>query len=567
MRKGISVSEGIGIGTVYKIKNEEISYTPSLITDVQGEIERLKSAVDEFCRQTNSLAEEMSAAADEKNGDILRGHVQMICDPYMKLQMEEQIRAGCCGEKAAETVIDGFIELFSSVDDELTRQRAADVADIKNRLLKILLGIEERDLKNVPKGSIIVTEELTPSMTAGLNADHIEGIITETGGKTSHSAILARALEIPAVLSVVDAVSVLENGSMVIVDGGKGQVITKPGYQQLAEYEKAKNTYLLEKRQLQKYMGKETLTSSGEKKEIYCNIGTPADGVTALEKDGEGIGLFRTEFLFMDRASAPGEEEQFQAYKKVVQTFQGKPVIIRMLDIGGDKGVGYLNMKKEDNPFLGFRAVRYCLANTQVCETQLRALIRASAFGKLKIMIPLVTTVTEVAMIRDRITEICREFDKNRVEYSQEISVGVMIETPAACMIADLLADAADFFSIGTNDLTQYIMAADRGNGQVSYLNKPYDPAVLRAIQHIIQCGKKSGIPVGVCGEAAADPLLTPLFLSFGLEEFSVSPSSVLATRRNIGKWSLAEAEEIAQQAMAFTNAVEVEAFLEQSRR
>lgn len=295
---------------------------------------------------------------------------------------------------------------------------------------------------------------------------------------------------------------------------------------------------------------------------MFCNIGNVKDAITAAQKDGEGIGLFRTEFLFMDKPSAPSEEEQFEAYKKAAEIFNGKPVIIRTLDVGGDKGIPYLEMEKEENPFLGFRAVRYCLSHEELYETQLRAILRASAFGNLKIMVPLVTTAAEVRAVKEKVKKIAAELEKSGIEYDHGIQVGIMVETPAASLVADLLARESDFFSIGTNDLTQYTMAADRGNPQVAYLNKPYDPAVLRSIRHIIRCAKNAGIPVGMCGEAAADPLLIPLLLDFGLEEFSVSPTSVLATRYQISKWTKESAASVAKEVMNLETADAVERLL-----
>ncbi len=562
MLKGISVSDGIGIGKAYIIKQQEITYESCQITDTEAELSRFRHAVETFCRKTENLAKSMEQAVDPKEVEIIRGHIQMIKDPYMLSQIEDLIKGGTCAEAACEQVLNLFIQMFSGVDDELTRQRATDVQDIKTRMLKILLNIEEKSLQDIPAGSILVTEDLTPSMTAEMNKDHVCGIATEKGGMTSHSAILARALEIPAVLSIENITKVLEDGDTVIVDGRKGIVIQNPRDPEEEQYRQQQADYSKEKELLQSYIGKQSLTADGQKKEVYSNIGNPKDAVTAAEKDSEGIGLFRTEFLFMDKQTAPEEEEQFEAYKKAAQIFKGRAVIIRTLDVGGDKGIDYLNMEKEDNPFLGFRAVRYCLKHKDIYETQLRAMIRASAFGHIKIMVPLVTTVEEIRAVKQEVKKIMGEFDQKGIAYDKQLQVGVMIETPAASMIADLLAKESDFFSIGTNDLVQYTMAADRGNAQVAYLNRPYHPAVLRSIRHIIKCANEAKIPVGMCGEAAADPLLTPLLLAFGLEEFSVNPASVLATRYQISKWTQKEAEQAADKAMTLATADEVEDFL-----
>lgn len=561
MLKGIAVSDGIGIGKAYVIKEEQLTYEATA-EDASKELQRLHQAVDTFCRRTEQLAESIAKSVKPKDAEIIRGHIQMLKDPYMISQMEEKIQSGASAEAACEEVLNQFIALFSGVDDELTRQRATDVADIKKRMLRILLGAEEKSLAEIPPESVLVTEDLTPSMTAEMKKEHVVGIVTEKGGKTSHSAILAKAMEIPAVLSAEGALNALKDGEPVIVDGSQGLVLPNPQPEEETRYRQQKQAYETEKEILRGYIGRATVTAGNETKEVFCNIGNVKDAITAAQKDGEGIGLFRTEFLFMDKPSAPSEEEQFEAYKKAAEIFNGKPVIIRTLDVGGDKGIPYLEMEKEDNPFLGFRAVRYCLSHEELYETQLRAILRASAFGNLKIMVPLVTTAAEVRAVKEKVKKIAAELEKSGIEYDHGIQVGIMVETPAASLVADLLARESDFFSIGTNDLTQYTMAADRGNPQVAYLNKPYDPAVLRSIRHIIRCAKNAGIPVGMCGEAAADPLLIPLLLDFGLEEFSVSPTSVLATRYQISKWTKESAASVAKEVMNLETADAVERLL-----
>lgn len=561
MLKGIAVSDGIGIGKAYVIKEEQLTYEATA-EDASKELQRLHQAVDTFCRRTEQLAESIAKSVKPKDAEIIRGHIQMLKDPYMISQMEEKIQSGASAEAACEEVLNQFIALFSGVDDELTRQRATDVADIKKRMLRILLGAEEKSLAEIPPESVLVTEDLTPSMTAEMKKEHVVGIVTEKGGKTSHSAILAKAMEIPAVLSAEGALNALKDGEPVIVDGSRGLVLPNPQPEEETRYRQQKQAYETEKEILRGYIGRATVTADNETKEVFCNIGNVKDAITAAQKDGEGIGLFRTEFLFMDKPSAPSEEEQFEAYKKAAEIFNGKPVIIRTLDVGGDKGIPYLEMEKEENPFLGFRAVRYCLSHEELYETQLRAILRASAFGNLKIMVPLVTTAAEVRAVKEKVKKIAAELEKSGIEYDHGIQVGIMVETPAASLVADLLARESDFFSIGTNDLTQYTMAADRGNPQVAYLNKPYDPAVLRSIRHIIRCAKNAGIPVGMCGEAAADPLLIPLLLDFGLEEFSVSPTSVLATRYQISKWTKESAASVAKEVMNLETADAVERLL-----
>ena len=559
MYKGIAGSEGIGIGTVVLIEEHEINIETKRVEETGAEIERLQNAIEKFVADTNVMAEKMDITVGKKDADILRGHIQMLQDPMI----EEQISALVISEKitaemAVEQVLEQTAEMFSQIPDELLQQRATDFRDIKTRMLKILLGIEDVDISQVPAGTVIVARDLTPSMTAGINPENIEGILTEVGGRTSHSAILARAMEVPAVLSIENICSIAKNGDNVVLDGTSGEAILNPNDETVEKFKKMYSDYQNEKALLKEYAGKPSQTKDGVKVELVCNIGKPADANKAVECDGEGIGLFRTEFLFMDRDSMPTEEEQFEAYKEVAEKMKGKPVIIRTLDIGGDKDVPYLGLEHEDNPFLGFRAIRYCLQRKDIYEIQLKALLRASAFGKIKIMVPLVTGVDELRQVKAMIKEIMAELDKEGVAYNKNIEVGVMMETPAACMVADVLAKEAAFFSIGTNDLTGYTMAVDRGNAKVAYLYSTYNPAVLRAIKRIIECGKKEGIMVGMCGEAAADSKLIPLLLAFGLDEFSVSATSVLKTRKTISDCTMDECKALADKVMACVTEEEV---------
>ena len=535
MYKGIAGSEGIGIGKVVIIEEHEINIENKKVTDTDNEIKRLQDAIEKFVEITNQMAEKMDVTVGKKDADILRGHIQMLQDPMIEEQISTLLVAEkITAEMAVDQVLEQTAEMFAQIPDELLQQRATDFRDIKTRMIKILLGIEEVDISQVPANTVLVARDLTPSMTAGINPDNIAGILTEVGGRTSHSAILARAMEIPAVLSIEGICSIVKNGDVVAIDGTSGEAIVNPDEDTVKEYEQKLADYKKEKALLAEYAGKPSVTKDGTKVELVCNIGKPEDAKKAVECDGEGIGLFRTEFLFMDRDSVPTEEEQFEAYKSVAETMKGKPVIIRTLDIGGDKAIPYLGLEEEDNPFLGFRAIRYCLQRTDLYKTQLRALVRASAFGKIKIMVPLVTCVDELRSVKAMVADIMKELDGEGIAYNKNLEIGVMMETSAACMIADILAKEAAFFSIGTNDLTGYTMAVDRGNAKVAYLYSTYQPAVLRSIKRIIECGKKEGIMVGMCGEAAADPKLIPLLLAFGLDEFSVSATSVLKTRKTI---------------------------------
>ena len=551
MYHGIGASKGYGIGRVVIYSEADFRYTPKSDCDAQTEKTRFNDALKHFFERNERLSERVRKTAGDSAAEIILGHIMMMKDPYMCSEIEKKIDAGQCAEEAVEAVCDLFIAMFSAVDDEMTKQRAADVKDIKSEMLALLLGVHTVDLSDLPGGTVLVAKELTPSMTACINKENVVGFITEVGSKTSHAAILARAMEIPAVLSVENATERLKDNSLVIVDGIRGEVLIDPEQETVAAYIQRRMDFEKERAALEKYMGLETLTKDGEKVQLFANIGTPEDASQVIAYDGEGVGLFRTEFLFMDRSTMPDENEQFEAYKKALLIMKNKTVIIRTLDIGGDKEIPYLGLKKEENPFLGFRAVRYCLKNSEMFKTQLRALLRATAYGDLQIMIPLVTGVDELRQVKAMIREIQAEFDEKVIAYNKDIKVGVMIETPSAAILADVLAKEADFFSIGTNDLTGYTMAVDRGNADVAYLYSAFSPAVLRMLRHIISEGKKAGIPVGMCGEAAADPLLIPLLISFGLDEYSVNPTSLLSTRREISRWSKQEADKIAESVMA----------------
>ena len=567
MNKGIAGSAGYGVGKVVIISDAKPEYENRTIADTDAEIKRYDDAVAAFTEKTHAMAEAMKESVGEHNAEILEGHILLLTDPGMDEITKGAIMSGTCAEAAFESTCDMFAGMFQMADDELTRQRATDIGDIKVRMLKILTGTPDVNISEVPAGTILVAEDLTPSMTAGIVKENVAGIITAVGGKTSHSAILARALEIPAVLSVDGIVDMVSDGMTAVVDGCDGICILDPSQEEVDEYQAKREKYLSDKALLEVYRGKDTVTADGAKVHLYGNIGNPEDAKQVAACDGEGVGLFRTEFLFMGASELPSEEEQFQAYKAAAETMEGREVIIRTLDVGGDKDIPYLGLEKEDNPFLGFRAVRYCLRNKDSYRVQLRALLRASAFGDIKIMVPLVTCVDEIRSVKALVKELMAELDAENIAYNKDIQVGAMIETPAASLIADLLAKEADFFSIGTNDLTQYTMAVDRGNAKVAYLYSSYNPAVLRSMKNIIEAANAAGIMVGMCGEAAADPLLIPLLISFGLGEFSVSATSVLATRGTIAKWSKAEADELAAKALSLATETEVAELLKANAR
>lgn len=564
MASGTGASAGIGIGKVVILKEEALVIRRETVADAAAEKERFKKAVEKSIEDTQALAADMAEKIGEKEAEILNGHLMLLQDPMMTMEIEGKIDGEkLCSEAAIEDVCTMYADMFASMDDELMQQRAADMRDIKTRMQKVLLGVKSVDVSALPKGSVLVAEDLTPSVTAGINPENVTGIVTELGGRTSHSAILSRALEIPAVVAAAGILSQVADGDEIILDGESGEIFVKPDESVKKEYEVKRASYLAEKEELKKYIGKETITKDGVKVEVAANIGRPEDVERVLSYDAEGIGLFRTEFLFMDRTSMPTEEEQFEAYRKVAVAMNGKPVIIRTLDIGGDKEIPYMGLKKDENPFLGYRAIRFCLdRKDDIYRPQLRALLRASAFGAIKIMVPMVTCVEEYREAKALIHEIMDELDQKGIAYNKDIQVGIMVETAAASLMADVFAREVDFFSIGTNDLTQYTMSVDRGNDKVSYLYSTFNPAVLRSIRHIIECGRKEGIMVGMCGEAASDPLMIPLLVAFGLNEFSMSASAVLRARKLITECDSRELQEMADKAMSFVTASEIESFM-----
>jgi phosphotransferase system enzyme I (PtsI) len=563
MLHGVGASRGIGIGKIVCIKEQSLNYSQVVSQGSEQEKKRLKAAVETFCEMTQRMADDIRERVGQKESEILTGQVMMLNDPFMLGQMDDMIHSGSCAEAALDAVCQMYIEMFSNVDDELMKQRATDIRDIRTRMLRLLLGVETVKISEVPKGTILAARDLTPSMTVGLKPENVSAILTEIGGKTSHSAILARALSIPAVLGIPGLLEQVQDEQTAVVNGETGEVILSPDADTLYRYTKQQEEQLRQKATLSVYRDKPTVDADGTPYQLYANIGSVMEAQSALENGAEGIGLFRTEFLFMDRPSMPTEEEQYEAYRAVSHLMQGKEVIIRTLDVGGDKEIPYLKMKAEQNPFLGWRAIRYCLEETELFRIQLRALLRAGAeHHNIKIMLPLVTGVEEIRRTKELISQCKQELRERGVPYDDSIEVGVMIETPAAALTADLLAKEVAFFSIGTNDLTQYTMAVDRGNAKVENLYKTMHPAVLRSIRSMIHAAREAGIPVGMCGEAAADPALIPLLLSFGLNELSVNSASILRTRKIVSQWKHEEAEQVEQRAMALDTAQAVEEYL-----
>ena len=566
MLKGIGASVGIGIGNAVVIKDVELDIKKRVIDNFEIELEHFNKALEYTKEKSKNMADALRKRVGNKEAEILYGHVLLMSDPMLIAEIETGIRNQMLNsEYVLEEVCERFAGIFESMDDELMQQRATDMRDIKTRLQKAVLGLEDVDLSELEDNSILIAKDLTPSMTAGLDPDKVSGIITQFGGVTSHSAILARALEIPAILSVPDILDKVSNNELICMDGEEGVLHVDPSPEIIYEFKKKQIEQEEFRKILETYKGKESVSKDGKKVEIAANIGKPEDVKKVLEYDADGIGLFRTEFLFMDRDSIPNEEEQFEAYQKVAIAMKGKPVIIRTLDIGGDKEIPYMNISKDENPFLGYRAIRLCLdRKDDIYRPQLRALLRASAFGNIKIMLPLITSIEEVYEAKNLIEEEKSRLDEQGIAYNKNIEVGVMIETAAATLISDILAKEVDFFSIGTNDLIQYTMSVDRGNDKVSYLYSVFNPAVLRAIKHIISEANKAGIQVGMCGEAAADPKLIPLLLYWGLDEFSMSASYVLKSRKLVIDTDIRALKEMEEKVMALESERKVRAFLEE---
>ena len=535
---GVGAAEGIGIGVAKVVREQKVEVVKKTVSDSEAEVNNFMRVLDITKAETEEMSQALEKNASAKEAEILFGHIMLMSDPMLVDEIVNRIKGeSVCAEYVIEEVCNQYAAVFASMDDELMQQRATDMIDIKTRLIKKVLGIENTDLSKLPYGSILVAKDLTPSMTAGLNPDNVLGIVTQFGGKTSHSAILARALEIPAVVGLSNLPEDISDDTDILLDGESGEVIILPTDAQKKDYEDKKKKYDANKELLKKYRELPSISKDGKKVEIAGNIGSPEDAKKVIENGGEGIGLFRTEFLFMDRDCMPTEEEQFESYKEVAVAMEGKPVIIRTLDIGGDKEIPYMGIVQDENPFLGYRAIRLCLdRKDDIYIPQLRALLRASAFGNIKIMLPLITSMDEIREAKALINDIKKELDEKNIAYNKNIEVGIMVETAAASLLADIFAKEVDFFSIGTNDLIQYTMSVDRGNVKIAGLYSPFSPAVLRSINRIITEGKKAGIMVGMCGEAAADSLLIPALLAWGMDEFSMSASSILKSRQIISE-------------------------------
>lgn len=559
---GVAGSPGIGIGHALVYKEKPMGSLDREISDPKMELERYHNAVETFCRVTQVKADRVAEMAGKEQGDIIRCQTDMIRDPYMSGQVEGRIALGQSAEAALSASCDLFIDLFTASDDEIIRQRAADVRDLRGGMLRLLLGLPEMDFSALQPGTVLLAEELSPSAVSVLNSANVAGIVLGKGGPTSHSAILARALEIPAVLGVEDRVLDTAPGEAVIVDGNRGCVVFSPSPEMRSVYENRQNDFLQLRASLRVFVGRETRTADGERIQLAANAGSVGDATRAAGYGCDGIGLVRTEFLYLDRTSQPGEEEQFHAYRQILSAMHGKRVIIRTLDVGGDKTLPYLAQVKEDNPFLGCRGLRFSLREEDMFRVHLRAVLRASAFGKAQLLLPMVTGVEEVRQAREILEEEKEALRRRGIAFDENLPVGVMVETVAACLMADVLSKEADFFSLGTNDLTQYVLGVDRGNARVAHLYSYFHPGVLRLVRQVLEMARSTGTKVSMCGEAAGDTALTPVLLSFGLKEFSVAPVSLLPVRKAISLWTAKEAKAVTEEAMSLGTEEEVREFL-----
>lgn len=564
MIKGIAASDGIAIGKAFVVK-EAMRKLPRMDISPENkdrELARLKQAMKETQTQLEGIRESLAAKAGEKEAAIFDAHLMILEDPMLTEAITEKVAGGSNAEAAVFDACETYASMFDAMDDEYMRGRAADVRDICNRWVNNLLGVETGTLADMVEAAVVFAHDLAPSDTAQMDRNKVLAFVTEIGGRTSHSAIMARSLEIPAVVGVGE-LGAVSSGDTVIVDGCSGQVVVNPSPAVLAEYQEKKEKFNQRWAQLQALKDLPAQTRDGATFEMAANIGTPNDVDAALAYGANGVGLYRTEFLYMDRPDMPSEQEQYLAYRKVLEAFGNEPVIIRTLDIGGDKELPYLKMDKELNPFLGNRAIRLCLANPEIFKVQLRAILRAGVTGNPWIMLPMVAVPAEVRQAKELLRQVEAELEAEGAEFTRDYKLGIMIEIPSAAVQADHFAQEVDFFSIGTNDLIQYTCAVDRMNQKVSYLYDPFNPAVLRLIAHVISCGHRYGKLVGMCGEMAGEPLAAPLLMAMGLDEFSMSASSIPKVKAVIRSLDTGRCSELWQQAQRCTDGKEIRILLE----
>ncbi len=550
MIKGIAASSGIAIAKAYKLVMPDLTVTKTTIEDVEKEIACYEEAMAKTAKDLEMIKEAASKNLSAEEAAVFDAHALVLSDPEMKSQVEDKIKNEKINAAAAlDEVANTFIAMFESMDDDYFRERAADIKDVSRRLLAALLGKQLPNPALIDEEVVIIADDLTPSDTAQLNKNLVRGFATNIGGRTSHSAIMARSLEIPAVVACKTITSEVNNNDMIILDGSEGLVIINPSDEEITTYEKKRDDYVAYREELKKLKDEKTVTTDGHHVELVANIGSPKDIEGVLENGGEGVGLYRTEFLYMESAELPTEEEQFNAYKAVLEGING-PVVVRTLDIGGDKEIAAIDLPKEMNPFLGVRAIRLCFQREDIFRTQLRALLRASVYGDLRIMFPMIATLQEFRQAKALLLEEKEKLTNEGVAISPNIQVGIMIEIPAAAVLADQFAKEVDFFSIGTNDLIQYTFAADRMSSSISYLYQPFNPSILRLVKNVIDAAHKEGKWVGMCGEMAGEAMAAPLLLGLGLDEFSMSATSVLGQRKLIRSLSKVEMEKLANEAL-----------------
>ncbi|MDT8859473.1 phosphoenolpyruvate--protein phosphotransferase [Alkalihalobacillus sp. MEB130] len=557
---GIAASSGVAIAKAFVHEEPDMTIELKEVQDATSEVQRLDDALTKSKEELSVIKDKTEKELGADKAEIFAAHLLVLSDP----ELVDAVKAKITDEKqnaeyAMNEISSMFITMFENMDNEYMKERAADIRDVSKRVLGHLLGLEVQSLATISEETIIIAEDLTPSDTAQLNPVFIKGFATDIGGRTSHSAIMSRSLEIPAVVGTKEVTTQIKTGMTVIVDGLEGTVIVEPSEDEIATYTKKRDDFAKQKAEWAKLVNEQTTTKDGQHVELAANIGTPKDLEGVINNGAEGIGLYRTEFLYMGRTELPSEEEQFEAYKEVVERMEGKPVVIRTLDIGGDKELPYLDLPKEMNPFLGFRAIRLCLEEKEIFRTQLRALLRASAFGNLKVMFPMIATLDEFRQAKAMLLAEKDELVANGVTVSDSIEIGMMVEIPSTAVAADLFAKEVDFFSIGTNDLIQYTMAADRMNERVSYLYQPYHPAILRLVKMVVDAAHKEGKWAGMCGEMAGDEVAIPLLLGLGLDEFSMSATSILPARNQMVSLSKEELASFAEEMIMLDTADEVE--------
>ena len=566
--QGIAASDGIAIAKVYTLTEPDLTVTKVTVEDSEKEVSRLDDALAASIKDVELIKETALKNLGEKEAQVFDAHLMVLSDPELIGQVKDSITSNKVNaESALKEVTDMFISIFAGMEDNpYMQERAADIRDVSKRVLAHLLGVKIPSPATIKDEVIIVAADLTPSDTAQLNRQYVKAFVTDIGGRTSHSAIMARSLEIPAIVGTKEVTSIAKDGDIIIVDGLSGDVFLNPSEEVVAQYRAKAEAFAAQQAEWEKLKDSKTYTKDGHQVELAANIGTPKDLEGVVNNGAEGVGLYRTEFLYMDSHEMPTEEDQFEAYKAVLEGMNGKPVVVRTMDIGGDKELPYLPLPHEMNPFLGYRAIRISLNEPEMFRTQLRALLRASVYGKLRIMFPMIATLNDFRGAKALLEEEKAKLIAEGVAVSDDIQVGIMIEIPAAAVLAHQFAKEVDFFSIGTNDLIQYTMAADRMNERVSYLYQPYNPSILTLIKHVIDSAHKEGKWAGMCGEMAGDQTAVPLLVGLGLDEFSMSASSVLKTRSLISKLTLSDMQALAAKAINECATVqEVEALVEEA--